>query len=293
MKILKFGGSSVGNAENIEKVVGIVGRAVEKDTCILVLSAMQGTTDTLIEIAKRAEKGDDAFRSKIREIESKHQSTAKILLGENSQDGVFDFIENRINELRNICEGVYLLRELSMRTLAKTLAVDPMAIYHHIPNKASLLNNVYESVLTELFEPSEGFISWQENLKNLIRRFRTLALRHPRIAPALIASSHNISSMSNAIDLIYGFLLEAGLDAKTTLQASDTLFAFITGFILLEVNAEEPNPQTVSTLGHTQAMYSEIQNNPFSHSFEFGLQLVIAGIETEMVESLKKHKSGR
>lgn len=123
MKVLKFGGSSVGSAENIEKVVEIVGKAIETDVCAVVLSAMQGTTDSLIDVAKTAESGDDGFRSKIREIETKHKTATRQLLGESSQDGVFDFIENRINELKSICEGVYLLRELSMRTLDRIISL--------------------------------------------------------------------------------------------------------------------------------------------------------------------------
>ena len=122
MKVLKFGGSSVGSAENIEKVVEIVRKSIETDTCAVVLSAMQGTTDGLIDVARTAERGDDSFRPKLREIEAKHQKAARALLGENSQDGVFDFIENRINELKNICEGVYLLRELSARTLDRIVS---------------------------------------------------------------------------------------------------------------------------------------------------------------------------
>src|SRR5215213_7495879 len=123
MKVLKFGGSSVGSAENIEKVVEIVRKAIEKDSCAVVLSAMQGTTDGLIDTAKTAERGDDAFRTKIKEIETKHNAAARALLGESSPDGVFDFIENRVNELKNICEGVYLLRELSMRTLDRIVSL--------------------------------------------------------------------------------------------------------------------------------------------------------------------------
>ena len=122
MKVLKFGGSSVGSAENIEKVIEIVRRSIETDACAVVLSAMQGTTDNLIDAAKTAERGDDSFRAKIREIDARHQTAARSLLGESSQDGVFDFIENRINELRNICEGVYLLRELSARTLDRIVS---------------------------------------------------------------------------------------------------------------------------------------------------------------------------
>ncbi len=122
MKVLKFGGSSVGNAENIGKVIEIVKNAVEKDSCVVVLSAMSGTTDGLIDIAKTAEVHDESFRIKVKELENKHVTAARTLLSESSQDGIFDFIENRFNELRSICEGVFLLRELSPRTLDRVVS---------------------------------------------------------------------------------------------------------------------------------------------------------------------------
>ena len=120
MKVLKFGGTSIGNAENIEKVIGIVKTAIEKDSCAVVLSAMSGATDALIEIAKTAESGDESFRVKIKELETNHTETAQKLLGEGSHDsGIFDFIENRFNELKNICEGVFLLHELSSANIGQ------------------------------------------------------------------------------------------------------------------------------------------------------------------------------
>ena len=124
MKVLKFGGTSVSKAENIEKVVEIVLSAVEKTSCVVVLSAMQGATDALINIAKAARSGDENFRAKIaKELETNHLETAKKLLSENSRDGgIFDFIENRFNELKDLCEGVFLLRELSMRTLDRIVS---------------------------------------------------------------------------------------------------------------------------------------------------------------------------
>ncbi|MDQ3801682.1 MAG: bifunctional aspartate kinase/homoserine dehydrogenase I [Acidobacteriota bacterium] len=118
MKVLKFGGSSVGNAENIEKVVRIVGSAVEKDSCVVVLSAMQGTTDALIEAGKLAESGDARFREKIREIEAGHSEAVRLLLPFGAQqDELLSFVEKTVGELESICEGVFLLRELSARTL--------------------------------------------------------------------------------------------------------------------------------------------------------------------------------
>lgn len=123
MKVLKFGGSSVGNAENIEKIVEVVGKAIENDGCTVVLSAMQGATDALIEVGKTAEKGDDSFRARIKELEKKHLTAILALIPENSREPILDFIENRFNELKSICEGVYLLRELSARTLDRIVSL--------------------------------------------------------------------------------------------------------------------------------------------------------------------------
>ncbi len=123
MKVLKFGGSSVANAENIEKVIEIVKTEIEKNSCVVILSAMQGTTDALIDVGKSAEKGGEEFRAKIKQIEDKHLSTAKNLLAGNALEEINVFIENRFDELKSICEGVYLLRELSPRTLDRIVSL--------------------------------------------------------------------------------------------------------------------------------------------------------------------------
>ncbi|MGC2238561.1 MAG: bifunctional aspartate kinase/homoserine dehydrogenase I [Pyrinomonadaceae bacterium] len=122
MKVLKFGGSSVGSAENVEKTVEIVKKAIETNACAVVLSAMQGTTDALIEIGNLAERGNEIFREKIKEIEARHAETARALIPNSAQSELLDFIENCIHELENICEGVFLLHELSPRTLDRIAA---------------------------------------------------------------------------------------------------------------------------------------------------------------------------
>ena len=117
MKVLKFGGSSVGTAENIEKVIEIIKGAIEENSCAVVFSAMHGTTDALIETGKLAESGDENFRVKIREIESRHLEAMRRLIPASFQNSIASFLESGVGELENICEGVFLLRELSPRTL--------------------------------------------------------------------------------------------------------------------------------------------------------------------------------
>jgi TetR/AcrR family transcriptional regulator, tetracycline repressor protein len=190
------------------------------------------------------------------------------------------------------------LEALSMRSLAKALNVDPMAIYHHIPNKAALLSGIYEGVIAELFAEPSLETSWQDQLKHLLRRFRSLATRSPNIFPGLIASTHTSPGMARAIDTILGILLEAGLPAKTTVQTGDTVFAFITGFVLLELNhnalSANESPHELAEalpLANIARLSEELRTNQFSDSFEFGLQFLIAGIEANLLlESAKKRK---
>ncbi len=65
MKVLKFGGSSVGTGERISKVASLVKAAAETDRIAVVLSAMQGTTDMLIDAGPLAGAGDDVYLEKI------------------------------------------------------------------------------------------------------------------------------------------------------------------------------------------------------------------------------------
>ncbi len=117
MKVLKFGGSSVANAENIEKVVKIVSDSLKGSQCAIVLSAMQGVTDLLIETGNLAETGDESFREKLIEIEEIHIEAIRILIALEQRNEILNLIKQRIHELENICESVFLLKELSSRTL--------------------------------------------------------------------------------------------------------------------------------------------------------------------------------
>lgn len=117
MKVLKFGGSSVANAENIEKVVKIISNSLNESRCAVVLSAMQGITDLLIETGNLAEKGDEKFRGKLTEIEEIHIEAIRNLITLEQRNEILNHIKNRIHELENICESVFLLKELSPRTL--------------------------------------------------------------------------------------------------------------------------------------------------------------------------------
>lgn len=119
MKVLKFGGSSVGSAEAIRQVIEIV-RA--SGPCAVVLSAMQGTTDDLIAAGRAAERGDDGYIAVISRISDRHLDAVEALFAAGRRHPVADFLEATISELERLCEGVRLTHELTPKTLDRILS---------------------------------------------------------------------------------------------------------------------------------------------------------------------------
>lgn len=115
MQVLKFGGSSVANAENIQKVLAIVRKASSKDQTIVVVSALGGVTDQLLQIGTLAAAGNEAFKEGIKLLEQKHLDTVRTLLPIQAQSATLSWVKQQLNELENLCDGIFLLGELSPR----------------------------------------------------------------------------------------------------------------------------------------------------------------------------------
>jgi aspartokinase/homoserine dehydrogenase 1 len=122
MQVLKFGGSSVANAENINKVVALVRQALTKDRTILVVSAFGGVTDLLIQAGVAAAAGEESYKEKLLDIERRHLEAVKLLLPLTGQSAVLSAVKTRCNEIDDICSGAYLLGELSARTQDKIVS---------------------------------------------------------------------------------------------------------------------------------------------------------------------------
>ncbi len=122
MQVLKFGGSSVANSANINKVVAIVQNALKKDKTIVVVSALGGVTDDLLNTANLASNGNEAFKESLKAIEHRHLETVKELIPFAQQSSVLSFVKKSCNDLEDICNGVFLLRELSLRTKDRILS---------------------------------------------------------------------------------------------------------------------------------------------------------------------------
>ena len=114
MKVLKFGGSSVGTPECILKVKSIVESQVEPS--VVVISAFQGVTDQLIKVSKLAMERDDSYKDMLSGIEQRHYQTVKELFRVNQQSNILAGIKVLINELEETLHGVFLLQDLPAKT---------------------------------------------------------------------------------------------------------------------------------------------------------------------------------
>jgi aspartokinase/homoserine dehydrogenase 1 len=114
MKVLKFGGTSVGTAESILSVKSIVA-AAEKPV-VVVVSALGGVTDALLEAAARAEAGEPDYRARLDALRTRHLGLVDRLVADKAEkDSLKDRIEALLGRLCDLCRGVFLLRDLSER----------------------------------------------------------------------------------------------------------------------------------------------------------------------------------
>ncbi len=116
MQVLKFGGTSVGSADNIKRVITIVKERLQKDKTLVVVSALGGTTDALINAGNLASGGDESFREELQKIEHRHLEAVKQLIPVQQQSSVLSLVKKICNEIEDVCNGAFLLNELSVRT---------------------------------------------------------------------------------------------------------------------------------------------------------------------------------
>ena len=117
MKVLKFGGSSVGSAESILSVKRIV--EAQTEPVIVVVSALGGITDQLIRTSQLAVNGDVAYLTSYAEMSQRHHSMIDAVIPAGpSREALIRIVDGHLEELRSIFQGVYLIRDLSPKTQA-------------------------------------------------------------------------------------------------------------------------------------------------------------------------------
>ena len=171
MIVIKFGGSSISSSKNIEKSLRIINNY--KGNVIVFFSAFGGITNLLLECGKLASLQNKEYLNKLEEIKEKHLLICKSLFDINNQSPILSFVQQNLNHLESILEGVYNLKEFSNKSSA-TIAGFGELMSHHIIGKLGesrgldfLVKDSREIITTKLVKVNNNQVDFDLTKKKM------------------------------------------------------------------------------------------------------------------------------
>ena len=120
MKVIKFGGTSVANSEAIDCVFNILKK--NRRSTFVVVSALSGITDTLLSMTHLAARGDNSYNQKINLLKKRHLDLINESLKNESQKKIINFLNIKINEIKDLLSSVEALREFTEKSSSRILS---------------------------------------------------------------------------------------------------------------------------------------------------------------------------
>ena len=121
MKVLKFGGTSVGSANNINQVISILEDSSKTEKVICVVSAVGGITDKLLNAGCLAQSKNNDYKDAFVTIQRIHLELIETLIQKKNKE-VINYVETKLQELKDLLDGLYLINELSPKTSDKLVS---------------------------------------------------------------------------------------------------------------------------------------------------------------------------
>lgn len=176
--------------------------------------------------------------------------------------------------------------KLAMRSLAKSLGVDPMALYHHFANRDELLDAVLARLFEEVELPGNLDGRWQDAVLTIARVHLEIARRHPNVFPLLGVHPRAIPSSFPLSEALYDALARTGLHDRTVIQAGEAIVSYTVGYALSDIVGAIGKPRDWNSLSDLPDHKPDgwlcnlrERGQTDRPSFEVGLGFVIAGIE--------------
>lgn len=179
------------------------------------------------------------------------------------------------------------LEALTMRRLATSLDVQLPTLYRLFDNKQALLDEMAETLLAgvpDRIEPTEG--DWTERTKALARAIRETLLAQ-RDGARIVGGTYTTKEPTfNLVETVLSVLAEAGLSRERALWATTTLFSYVLGEVLEQQGAIGDESELVAASAY-EGRFPHLAATPmerifdFDARFEFGLRVLLAGLEGE------------
>ena len=234
MKVLKFGGTSVGSAKNISKVIKIVKEESASENIAVVVSAVGGITDKLLIAADKAINKDHSYKEDFEALRSKHIEVIDGLLTREVHEITTDIVLNHLSRLEKLLDGVYLINELSPRTTDKLLSfgelISSLIIYEAMKSKGVnvQLKNSQNLIVTDS-NFTNAAVNFEETNANITTYFESNK-KMVTILPGFISKSENdeITTLGRGGSDYTAAILAAALNASVLQIWTDVSGMFTT-----------------------------------------------------------------
>ena len=247
MKVLKFGGSSVGTPECILKVKSIVESQVEPS--VVVISAFQGVTDQLIKVSKLAMERDDSYKDMLSGIEQRHYQAVKELFRVNQQSNILAGIKVLINELEETLHGVFLLQDLTAKTHDTIVSFGERISSFIISLK---INDAYLVEIRDLIKTDSQYgkahVLFNQSYPLIAEHFKSL--QKYAVVPGFIASNEKgeTTTLGRGGSDYTAAIIAAGVDASVL-----EIWTDVDGFMTADPRKVE-KAYAIESLSYAEAM---------------------------------------
>lgn len=198
---------------------------------------------------------------------------------------------NTLSESEIVEAALRVVREdgvekLSMRRLSRELGVSPMAPYYYVADKRELLDLVATAALTGVRKPSPESGPWQQRLRELIDQIDDKLRKHPGLGDVLIEQM--LGKQLDLIAAVMEILFDAGFDERNVLASYATIHTYLFGrgrvnprdrTALSEAALPDAVARAVKHMGDLRGKYS----------YDFGMDVLIAGLEAQLVRQHEGH----
>ena len=250
MKVLKFGGTSVGSKESILSLKHIVEEQPEK--VIVVVSALGGITDQLINTSKMALKGDEEYRKQFEQIvERHHKMVNDVITDEEKRNKLMPLLNNLLDELKSIYYGVYLIGDLSEKTQAAIVSYGERLSSHIVATLIDGAVRVDARQMRKTEEKHGKHVLDSELSTRLVRSTIQLPLQQTIIVPGFISAdkdSDETTNLGRGGSDYTASIIAAALNAEVLEIGTD-----VDGFMTADPRVIH-SAYTISELSYVEAM---------------------------------------
>ena len=191
------------------------------------------------------------------------------------------------------------IEKLTIRNLATALGTKPMSLYYYVKNKDALLGAMVDHVFSRIDRPPVG-LPWKEALRQRCVSARAVLGQHPWAVSLMESQSEPLPELLAHHESVLATLDRGGFDLELMAHAYAVLDSFVYGYVVQEANvavqskadaetlerlAAAMDPAVYPTMVRFAMEHVMTPDYAFGNSFEYGLDLVLAGLESALAEA--------